>query len=184
MGVLSETTEKLLNFFLSLKEDDWIQWIAQKNDWQDDCDKFNNCFFIVKNMPNYPQHINCQCRLEKINKPIPNVTAKAICDIRKFTEYIFSENYDDGKRELFESWGYKLYDSEYLRNTYIEQALQNYCNGDYAFVGTNSYSAKIKIYINLLNNKGVNQKISSIWELKSNGTLKLITPYSGHVYKE
>ena len=43
MGVLNEAMEKLLKFFISLKGDDWVQWIAQKNDWQDDCDKFVYC---------------------------------------------------------------------------------------------------------------------------------------------
>ena len=43
MGLLNEIAEKLLKNFLSLKEDDWIEWIAQPNDWQDDCDKFDGC---------------------------------------------------------------------------------------------------------------------------------------------
>ncbi len=55
MGVLRETIEKLLRNFISLKEDDW----------QDDCDKFDECYFIVKQMPKYPQHIKCQCRLKR-----------------------------------------------------------------------------------------------------------------------
>lgn len=105
MGLLNETDEKLLINFLSLKEDDWIQWIAQENNWNDDCDKLNGCYFIVKNMPMYPQHFNCQCRLKKIEKPIPNVTAQASCDIRKFTEYIFNQKQNNGKKDLFESWG-------------------------------------------------------------------------------
>ena len=66
MGLLNEIAEKLLKNFLSLKEDDWIEWIAQPNDWQDDCDKFNGCYFIVKQMPKYPQHPRCQCRLKKL----------------------------------------------------------------------------------------------------------------------
>ncbi len=33
MGLLNEIAEKLLKNFLSLKEDDWIEWIAQPNDW-------------------------------------------------------------------------------------------------------------------------------------------------------
>ena len=65
MGLLNEIAEKLLKNFLSLKEDDWVEWIAQPNDWQDACDKFNGCYFIVKQMPKYPQHPRCQCRLKK-----------------------------------------------------------------------------------------------------------------------
>ena len=40
MGLLNEIAERLLKNFLSLKEDD--------------CDKFNGCYFIVKQMPKYP----------------------------------------------------------------------------------------------------------------------------------
>ena len=58
MDVLNEIAQKLLRRFFSLKNDDWIEWIAEPNDWQDDCDKFNGCYFIVKQMPQYPQHLN------------------------------------------------------------------------------------------------------------------------------
>ena len=51
MSVLTESLEKLLCDFLSLNENDWVLWTAQPNDWNDDCDKFNGCFFVVKNMP-------------------------------------------------------------------------------------------------------------------------------------
>lgn len=67
MSVLTESLEKLLCDFLSLNENDWVLWTAQPNDWNDDCDKFNGCFFVVKNMPRYPQHANCRCTLKKIN---------------------------------------------------------------------------------------------------------------------
>lgn len=50
MGVLNELSEKLLRFFLSLKQNDWIKWIAQPNDFQDDCDKYDGCYFIVKQL--------------------------------------------------------------------------------------------------------------------------------------
>ena len=124
MDVLNEIAEKLLRGFFSLKNDDWIEWIAEPNDWQDDCDKFNGCYFIVKQMPQYPQHLKCRCRLKKIAKPIPNNTAKASVDILKFTGYIFSDKYDDGKQELFKNWGYTIEDSEYLKQLYCQLSLQ------------------------------------------------------------
>lgn len=182
MGILNEVIEKLLKNFLGLKENDWVQWVAEENDWQDNCDKFHKCYFIVKQMPKYPQHKNCRCRLEKCKKPIPNVTASAVCDIRKFTEYIFNSSYDDGKKELFEGWGYTIIDSNYLQKLYIEQALQKYCNGDYQYLGTNKYCAKISIIITLSNKNGVEQRINTIWGLGEKGKISLITPYSGHDY--
>ncbi len=111
MGILSEEVENQLSKLFSLKDDDWVEWIAQKNEWRDDCDKFSGCYFIAKQMPKYPQHINCRCRLKKINKPIPTITAMAHCDIRKFTEYIFYETKSQGKKKIFESWGYSINDS-------------------------------------------------------------------------
>ena len=81
-------------------------------------------------MPEYPQHPRCQCRLKKIAKPIPNISAKATCDIRKFTEYVFDEEKSKGKKDLFESWGYTIEDSEYLQQLYISQAIQKYCDGN------------------------------------------------------
>ena len=180
IGLLNEIAERLLKNFLSLKEDDWIEWVAWPNDWQDDCDKFNGCYFIVKQMPKYPQHPNCQCRLEKIAKPIPYITANATCDINKFTRYLFSDKYDDGKKELFESWGYTIEDSVYLQQLYVSQAIQKYCDGEYQYVGVNNYVAKISIVIILINEDGKEQKVNTIWKLKPKGAIELVTPYSGH----
>ncbi len=180
MGVLSEETEKSLRFFLSLKEDDWVQWIAQKNGYRDDCDKFDGCYFIVKQMPKYPQHQNCQCSLKKIVEPIPNVTARASIDIRKFTEYIFSEKYQDGKRELFEHWGYTKEDSDYLRELYARQALQKYCDGDYVFKGVGKYYTRIEIVIDIKTKDGKMIHIKSGWALYPEGEIKLSTPFSGY----
>ena len=133
-------------------------------------------------MPKYPQHPNCQCRLEKIAKPIPYITANATCDIRKFTGYIFDEGKNKGKKELFESWGYTIGDSEYLQQLYISQAIKKYCDGEYQYAGVNDYAAKISITITLSNQEGVQQYVNTIWKLKGKGEIELITPYSGHSY--
>lgn len=181
MGVLNEAQERQLKNFLSLKEDDWVEWMAQPNDFHDACDKFNGCYFIVKHMPEYPQHVNCQCRLVKTAKPTPNVTAKATCDIRKFRGYVFSEENNKGKKRLFESWGYTIEDSEYLQRVYISQAIQKYCSGEYKYAGVNKQTAKISITITLKNRNGVEQHINTIWKIIP-GEIELVTPYSGHSY--
>ena len=152
--------------------------VAQPNDWQDGCDKFNGCYFIVKQMPKYPQHPRCQCRLEKIAKPIPYITANATCDIRKFTGYIFDEEKNNGKKKLFESWGYTIEDSEYLQQLYISQAIEKYCNGEYVYKGV-EYYARIEIVIELpSNNRGI-QQIKTGWSLLPKGEIKMATPFSG-----
>ena len=179
MGLLNEIAEKLLKNFLSLKEDDWIEWIAQPNDWQDDCDKFNGCYFIVKQMPKYPQHPRCMCRLNKIAKPIPYITAQATCDIRKFTEYVFNEENSKGKKAIFERFDYTIEDSEYLQQLYISQAIQKYCNGDYIFKGAGKQYGRIEIVIDLPIKDGGILKIKTGWSLYPKGEIKLSTPFSG-----
>ncbi len=179
MGILSKLTERLLSFFLSLNDDDWVEWIARENDWQDNCDKYNGRYFIVKQMPKYPQHIYCQCRLNKIAKPIPNETAKATCNSEKFSEYIFHEANNRGKKALFESWGYTIQDSEYLKNLFTSQAVEKYCNGNYIFKGTNDYSTKIEIIIDIKAKDGRTLHIKTGWSLNPKGEIKLTTPFSG-----
>ena len=184
MSVLTESLEKLLCDFLSLNENDWVLWTAQPNDWNDDCDKFNGCFFVVKNMPRYPQHANCRCTLKKINQPVPYVTANADCDIRKFSEYIFADMHNNGKKSLFENWGYAKKDSELLRQLFVSQALQKYCAGDYQLKDTNDFCAKIEIIIDLPVKNGSIRSIKSGWCLLKNGEIKLSTPFSGFAAKE
>ena len=179
MELLNKIAEKLLKSFLTLKQDDWIEWVAQKNAWQDDCDKYDGCYFIVKQMPKYPQHPRCQCRLNKIAKPIPNITANATCDIRKFTEYVFSEENSKGKKAIFEGLGYTIEDSEYLQQLYISQAIQKYCNGDYVFKGAGKQYGRIEIVIDLPINFGQILKIKTGWSLYPKGEIKLSTPFSG-----
>ena len=84
MILLDELYEKLLREFWLLKEDDWIEWIAKDNDFRDDCDKFDGCYFIVKQMPMYPQHPRCQCQIKKLPTAISRKTVKVNCDIKKF----------------------------------------------------------------------------------------------------
>ena len=79
----------------------------------------------------------------------PDITARANCDIRKFTEYIFHEGKNKGKKQLFESWGYTIKDSAYLQQLYISQAIRKYCNGDYIFKGTNHFVALIEIKLEI-----------------------------------
>ena len=179
MKLLNEIAEWLLQSLRAKREDGWVKWIAQWNDWQDDCDKFNGCYFNVKQMPQHPQHYHCQCRLEEIPKPIPNVTARATCDIRKFTGYVFNEEKNKGKKKLFEGWGYTIEDSAYLQQLYIEQALQKYCDGQYALKGTNGYAVSIEIVIDIQTPyKGIIH-IKTGWVLLPNGEIKLSTPFSG-----
>ncbi len=179
MKILNKIAEKLLSFFISLKKNDWIEWIAQKNDFLDDCDKLDGCHFIVKQMPDYPQHINCRCKLKKIAKPIPNITAKSYADIRKFTEYVFNENDNNGKKVLFEKWGYTVEDSEYLKELFLSQAIEKYCNGEYEYKGIGTVYPRIEIVIELKTKNQKKLQIKTGWSLLPKGEIKMSTPFSG-----
>ena len=122
----------------------------------------------------------CRCDIKKIERPIPGVTAKATCDVRKFTEYVFSDKYIDGKKELFEGWGYDRTDSEYLRDLYTTQAVQKYCNGEYEFKGTNGFVAKIEIVLDIETPVMGLIHIKTGWALLPHGEIKLTTPFSGY----
>lgn len=130
-------------------------------------------------MPKYPQHPNCQCRLKKIAKPIPYITANASVDIRKFIGYIFDEEKNNGKKKLFESWGYTIEDGAYLQVLYIAQAIQKYSDGEYVFKGAGKYYTRIEIVIELHTQDGTIQRIKTGWSLLPKGELKLSTPFTG-----
>ena len=129
--------------------------------WEDDCDKLDGCYFIKRNMPPYPQHANCRCRLVKISKPIPWETAFAQGDRRNFSEYIFNPANSKGKTAVFLAMGYTIQDSQFLQNLYIEQGLRKYCDGNYRFVGVSNYVVKIEILIELPTISGTNKVIKS-----------------------
>ena len=117
--------------------------------------------------------------MKKIAKPIPNNTAKASVDILKFTGYIFSDKYDDGKQELLKNWGYTIEDSEYLKQLYSSQAVRKYCNGEYLFKGTGKYYTCMEILVELPIKNEQTIKIKTGWVLLPEGELKLSTPFTG-----
>ena len=92
--------------------------------------------------------------------------------------------HNNGKKSLFENWGYAKKDSELLRQLFVSQALQKYCAGDYQLKGTNDFCAKIEIIIDLPVKNGSIRSIKSGWCLLKNGEIKLSTPFSGFAAKE
>lgn len=57
------------------------------------CLVLDKCWFNNILKPELPQHEKCHCIANNISKPIPNINAKAKCDLKKFTDYIFSDKY-------------------------------------------------------------------------------------------
>ncbi len=79
------------------------------------CLNLNGCCFVVNNCPPKPLHPNCHC----YTIDIPSITAKAECPIEKFTKYIFANG--NSKKDLFESWGYSIMDSQYLQKSLLNK---------------------------------------------------------------
>ena len=170
----------------------WIEWvhfnIPNEEDWQralmqailrmlgccDSCVVLDGCYFVERNMPPQPLHERCDC--SKINKNITNVKSSihAECDIRKFTEYIFSGN--KGKKSIFESWGYNIKDSAKLKKEIETQAEKQYSIGNYKLKNLDKQGQRVAIEINLKGNI-----FYSGWMIYPEGYLKNTTPFGGWV---
>lgn len=138
------------------------------------CTKLDGCYFVERNMPKQPLHNRCDC--DKIIKDINKVKIdiNADCDIRKFTEYVFSQNID--KKTIFESWGYTIEDSDELKKEMETQAKKQYLMGNYILKGLDENGQRIAIQINLKGNM-----FYSGWMIYPNGKLKNTTPFGGWV---
>ncbi len=192
---------KIVNIFetyrdkvLSLFENDiWVKWIHDgtkfaytQKDKEDNivyasksrhcaiCLNINGCCFPKNNMPRYPLHFNCHCRIE----PKKNIIFETECPIEKFADYIFKSQKINSKKELFESWGYDKLDSKWLQEEFCRQALDKYSSGEFTLNKLNEYGQRINIEIELprKNGSGI-VTFQSGWMVYPNGLIKLTTPY-------
>ena len=98
-----------------------------------------------------------------------------ICPLEKFTQYIFSEN-NNGKKELFESFGFCLEDSEKLKQFFELKALQSYLKGNYIIKRLTEYGPILAIEMSINN-----QVFYSGWIIEPEGKLRNTTPFGGWV---
>ena len=146
------------------------------------CSVLSGCFFIKSRLPKKQGagkgllHNNCDCELIKIAKPTKQI--EAICDIRKFSGYVFSEKYiKNGKKTLFESLGFNIEDSQFLKEEYENQAKQKYLNGDYVIRGLDpKYGQDINIIIELISPTSKNVSFVSGWKVHPLGLITCNTP--------
>ena len=97
----------------------WVEWqhISTGLSHCGVCLVLDKCWFNNTLMPKLPQHEKCHCVTKVISKPIPNKNAKAKCDIRKFSDYIFADKYVwNVKRDLFEMLGFSKQDIDLLQS--------------------------------------------------------------------
>ena len=162
-----------------IKFNKWVEWKhvgLGGNRHCEICMKLDRCWFDNKIRPELPQHWNCHCRLTPIPKPVAGVNSMAKCDIRKFTEYIFSEKYSwNGKRKLFENLGFSVNDAYYLKEEYEKQAVENYCSSKYKLAKLDEQGQRINIDINFIKN-GRKIIFTSGWMVKPKGVITNNTP--------
>lgn len=140
------------------------------------CMNINGCCFPRNNMPEYPLHPNCHCKIE----PIDKVWAIAECPIIKFVDYIFDENKSKGKKHLFESWGYAKIDSTWLQQELGRQAKEKYASGNFKLGKLDEHGQRINIEIELPRKDKIGTvKFISGWMVYPNGIIKNATPMGG-----
>ena len=140
------------------------------------CLNLNGCCFVKEKSPKQPLHPNCHCDLFEI----PSITVKADCPIEKITDYIFSDTKNNGKKYLFESWGYSIMDSEELKNEFEKNACLTYSVGEYDLGKLNEYGQRISIKIKLKRKNSTEfVYFLSGWMVYPNGKIVLTTPFGG-----
>ncbi|MBQ2711178.1 MAG: hypothetical protein IJF66_04455 [Clostridia bacterium] len=141
------------------------------------CRNLNGCCFVKGNHPPHPPHKYCHCELVDIKMP----SIKAECAIEKFVEYIFHPVNNKGKKDLFESWGYGIMDSQYLQQEFVRQAQIAYSAGEYELDFVDDYGQRINIEITLKADNGEYVTFNSGWMVYPNGRIVLVTPFGGKI---
>lgn len=163
---------------------DWVQWShhSEGKTHCEECLMLDGCWFLKNKTPTWPHHPFCHCTLDLIPYAVVLMSATSYSDYSKFNPYLFDpENiYGRGKNRTFESWGYSVSDSIYLKNEIEKQALEKYLSGDYTLGKLNRRSQRINIRVTIPR-KNETGSVSFItgWMIMPNGKLKLNTPYGG-----
>ena len=138
------------------------------------CLNINGCCFPKNNMPEFPLHPKCHCRLE----PVDNLLFEAECPKSKFEDYIFHPTRNRGKKVLFESWGYSIIDSKWLQQEFCRQAKEKYANGEFELGKLNEFGQRISIEITLpRKDKAGTVTFISGWMVYPDGKIINTTPY-------
>ena len=144
--------------------------------------RLDDCWFQKEKAPLCPHHPYCHCTLDPIPYAVVLMNTTSYSDYSKFDPYLFDpENtYRHGKNRAFESWGYSVSDSTWLKNQIEKQALEKYLSGDYTLGKLDRRGQRIDIRVTIPR-KGKSGSVSFItgWMLMPNGKLKLNTPYGG-----
>ena len=139
------------------------------------CLNINGCCFPKNSMPQYPLHPHCHCSLSLLVQ----YRQKSNASKRNF-QNTYSAKIKIKKKVLFESWGYDILDSQWLRHEFERQAKEKYERGEFELNKLNNYGQRINIQIILpRKDKMETVKFVSGWMVYPNGNLKLTTPMGG-----
>ncbi len=173
----------------------WIEWdhflIPNKPNWLrnilrnilamfghcNSCTALDGCYLVTRNMPNMPLHNHCDCRKIGIAYSKVKREAKADCDIRKFTEYVFKNTpRSKGKNKIFYDIGYDIDDSRYLQVELCKQAAEQYIAGNYVLKGLDKRGQRLAIPICLKDKHFYSGRM-----LCPQGQIKNTTPFGGWI---
>ena len=162
----------------------WIQWThhSEGKTHCDECLKLDGCWFLESKSPTWPHHPFCHCTLDPIDYAVVLMDATTYSEYSKFDPYLFDPDnvYKHGKNRAFESWGYTVTDARWLQAEIEKQALEKYIAGDYTLGKVNEHGQRINIRVTIPRKDGTSEvSFMAGWMVKSNGKLKLNTPYGG-----
>lgn len=141
------------------------------------CTSLDGCYLLDSNKPKQPLHDNCHCKKNAIGFGKMEKMASSECPIEKFTKYVFENDLrSKGKNQIFFDLGYSFKDSEYLKEEYCKQALEQYLQGNYKLKNLDMRGQRLAIPINL---KGT--MFYSGWMLYPEGKIKNTTPFGGWI---
>ncbi len=163
---------------------DWVKWVHRNlsDNHCPECLMLDGCFFKGDNHPPHPHHSFCHCVLENISQNEVKSQATTFAAYQKFDPYLFDPEdfYKHGKNKAFESWGYSINDSNWLKNEFEKQALQKYILGDYKLGKLDEHGQRLSIEIKIpRKDKEGSVSFTTGWMVCPNGKIKLNTPLGG-----
>lgn len=162
----------------------WVEWIHHSEGIRHcaTCLKLDKCWFEYGNVPENPHHPHCHCELRPLDYSLVRAAACAQSDYSKFDPYLFDlkNDYKHGKNRAFESWGYSIQDSRWLKAEFEKQALEKYLDDDYTLGKLNGQGQRITIRVEIPRKDKVGEvSFQTGWMVEPRGRIRLTTPYGG-----
>lgn len=196
MGVFDNFTEIDGIIF----DNSWIEWqhilIPNKENWFRTlmrsimaafghcltCTALDGCYFLNSKSPRKEAsdsdgllHPRCHCTTKSISYEKVKQYSFAELNLDKITKYIFGDN-SKGKRELFESWGFTIKDSDLIKDKICLGAKENYLKGNYVLKKLDKFGQRLAIPVTLSS-----YTFYSGWMLHPEGRLVNTTPFGGRL---